>query len=144
MAEVYSYSDIPGGVYDIGTCNSYAERCSNESWNYTQIFTDYTTIKAAIDDVISSLADAIETTDTIKGHFENGAYNDGITDFIGNLSTSSTSLNETKANLETISSELASALSEISNFVKFSKDRGNTWVNAGSFLARKEAEEAFR
>ena len=85
MAEVYSYSDIPGGVTDIGTCNSYAESCSNESWNYTQIFTDYTTIKAAIDDVISSLADAIDTTEEIKQHFENGAYNDGVTDFTGNL-----------------------------------------------------------
>ena len=135
MATVNSFSDIPGGERDAGTCNGYAERCSNESWNYTQMFSDYSIIKAAIDDVIASLADAIETTDTIKGHFDNGAYNDGITDFSTDLSNSSTSLQNVKETLETMTDQLGSAISEIAQFISFCKDRGETWINAASFLA---------
>lgn len=137
MASVNSYSDIPGSsnfiAPDFQTFNRYSAACGRAANDLAQLETSFSPIQQVISDTIESLNSAITTTDSIKNHFSNGAYNDGQCTYVDDLEKCSTDLNSLLTDLSSILGEVDAYLSDVTSLGSFAVNQANTWANAAQY-----------
>ena len=139
MGAVNSYSDIPGGVVDRGACSMYQQECLDRK---TLINGDYlpaaNNLKTIVDLCNGYAKDGKISIDQGKTSFEDGAYYDGVTDFVQQLTDASEAFTNVTADMDELSSNLATLIAELEADAAFCEDRADTWMNAITFLDLEE------
>ena len=141
MAGVNRYGDIPGGITSEGTCRKFESACDRAISKLSNLSQSYSDILTIVSQTSSSLELIISNNDSVKGNFERNAYNDGQCEYISELATNSTDLNNIKADLDRLIGELNTAVSEIGSLLNFCGERKDTWRNAADFIHKQKEYE---
>ena len=130
-----------GGVTDPNVALNYRSICLQKIRELKPILDKYREVKNSINDsVLSNIDTCIDGEEELNSSFENGAYEDDVTDFSGEIESCSSGFSTTSSKLKSLIDQIDVAINEISEDCQFLNQAAIKWYNLALKLKQLQGE----